>query len=136
MLVRMWKRQNPCTLLVGLYIGVFTNENSIRFLKKCKIELPYYPAIPLLDIYLKKSKTLIQKDIWSIFTVAKIWKQPKRTAIDNWIKWYIYTMKCYSAKKGIKSYYCNNMDLEGILLNELSHTEKNKYHTISLTCKI
>ena len=29
-----------------------------RFLKKLKIELPYDPAIPLLSIYLKKTKTL------------------------------------------------------------------------------
>ena len=27
-----------------------------RFLKKIKIELPYYPAISLLDIYLKKNE--------------------------------------------------------------------------------
>ena len=33
-----------------------------RFLKKLKIELPYDPAIPLLSIYPKKTKTLIQKD--------------------------------------------------------------------------
>ena len=32
-----------------------------RFLK-LKIELPYDPAIPLLGIYLEKTKTLIQKD--------------------------------------------------------------------------
>ena len=32
-----------------------------RFLKKLKTELPYDPAIPLLAIYLKKTKTLIQK---------------------------------------------------------------------------
>ena len=34
-----------------------------RFLKKLKIELSYDPAVPLLDIYLKKTKTLIPKDI-------------------------------------------------------------------------
>ena len=34
-----------------------------KFLKKLKLELPYDPAIPLLDIYLKKIKTLTQKDI-------------------------------------------------------------------------
>ena len=33
-----------------------------RFLKKLKIELPYEPAIPLLDIY--PEKTIIQKDTW------------------------------------------------------------------------
>ena len=35
-----------------------------RFLKKLKIQLQYDPAGPLLGIYLKKMKTLIQKDIW------------------------------------------------------------------------
>ena len=34
-----------------------------NFLKKLKIELPYDPVIPLLVIYLKKPKTLIQKNI-------------------------------------------------------------------------
>ena len=33
------------------------------FLKKLDIELPYDPAIPLLGIYPKKMKVLIQKDI-------------------------------------------------------------------------
>ena len=52
-------------------------------LKKLKIELPYYPATPLLDIYPEKNKTLILKDtcmpmfIAAIFTIAKTWKQAK-----------------------------------------------------------
>ena len=33
------------------------------FLKKLKIETPYVSIIPLLGIYPKKMKTLIQKDI-------------------------------------------------------------------------
>ena len=33
-----------------------------KFLKTLKIELSYDPAIPLLDIYLEKTKALIQKD--------------------------------------------------------------------------
>ena len=51
-----------------------------RFLKKLKIELPFEPAILLLSIYLKKTKTLIQKDtcipifLEALFTIAKIWK--------------------------------------------------------------
>ena len=54
-----------------------------RFLKKPKIELPNDPAIPVLGIYLKKTKTLIQKDtrtpmfIAVLFTFAKLWKQAK-----------------------------------------------------------
>ena len=61
------------------------------FLKKLKIELPYNPAIPLLDIYPKKMKTLTWKDICTrmfiaaVFTVAKIWKKHKCPLTDKWI---------------------------------------------------
>ena len=41
--------------------GVVNWKTAWGYLKKLKIELPYYPGIPLLGIYLKKSKTLIQK---------------------------------------------------------------------------
>ena len=57
-----------------------------RFLKKLKIELPYDPAIPLLSIYLDKSK--FQKDtcspmfIAALFTIAKTWKQHKCSLTD------------------------------------------------------
>ena len=60
--------------------------------KKLKIELPYDPAIPLLAIYVKKMKILIKKDtctpmfLAALFTIAKIWKQPKCPSIDEWIK--------------------------------------------------
>ena len=49
-----------------------------RFSKKLRIELSYDPAIPLLDIYLKKMKTLVGKDTCTpmftaaLFTTAKI----------------------------------------------------------------
>ena len=75
--------------------------------KKLEIEPPHDPAIPLLGIYLKKLKTLIQKDtctpmfIAALFTIARSWKQPKCPSTDEWIKkmWYIYTMEYYSAIK-------------------------------------
>ena len=37
----------------------------------------------------------------ALFTITKIWKQPKCPSIDEWIKkmWYIYTMEYYSAIK-------------------------------------
>ena len=57
----------------------------------------YDPAIPLLGIYLKKTKTLIQKDTCTpmftaaLFIIAKIWKQPKCPSTNEWMKkmWYI-----------------------------------------------
>ena len=54
-----------------------------RFLKKIKIELPYCPAFPLLGVYLKNTRTLGQKEPYTLvflvafFLIAKIWMQPK-----------------------------------------------------------
>ena len=76
-----------------------------NFLRKLKIEGPSDPTIPLLDIYLKKPKTLIQKNIWTsifiaaLFIKAEIWKQPKCKSIDEWILKSGGTMKYYSAIK-------------------------------------
>ena len=67
-----------------------------QFLKKLKIELPYGPAIPLLDIYTEnmvQKATCIPMFIAALFTIAKTWKQPKCPLADEWIKkmWCIHT---------------------------------------------
>ena len=84
-----------CKLVYPLWKTVW------RFLIKLKIELPYDPAIPLLDIYL--DKTTIQKDIGTpmgkaaLVTKAKMWKQPKCPPTEEQMKmWCIYTIKYYS----------------------------------------
>ena len=48
-----------------------------RFLKKLKIEVPYDPAITLLNIYTKNTGTLKQRIYTASFTIAEIWKEPK-----------------------------------------------------------
>ena len=76
-----------------------------RFLKRLKTELPYDPAIPFLGIYTEKN--MAPKDtctpmlIAALFTMAKIWKQPKCSWTEEWIKkmWYIQTMEHYSVIK-------------------------------------
>ena len=52
--------------------------------------------------------------------------------------WYIYTMEYYSAikKNEIMPFAATWMQLEIIILNEISQTEKDKYHIISLICEI
>ena len=56
MLERVWRKGNPLTLLVGMQTRTATMENSVRFLKKLEIELPYDPAIPLLGIHTKETR--------------------------------------------------------------------------------
>ena len=111
-----------------------------RVLKKLKIELPYDPAISLLGIY--PDKTFIEKDtcthmfMAALFTIAKTWKQPKCPLIYDWIRkmWYIYIMEYYSAIKmnKIMPFAATWMELESLILSEVSQKEKDKYYMISL----
>ena len=86
------------------------------------MELPVDPAIPLLGLYLKEPKTLIQKNISTpmfiaaLFTITKMWKQPKCQSVDEWIKqlWDIYTVEYYLAIKKKKNFtLCDSMDETG-----------------------
>jgi len=79
--------------------------------QKTKNKLPYNPAIPLLE-YIQRKQKQIRKDtctpmfIAALFTIDKIWKQPKSTSTDELTQiWYaqqnitqpFQTMKlCYS----------------------------------------
>ena len=61
--------------------------------------------------------------------------------IDRGIKkmWYICTMEYYSAMKKneiIMPFAVTWVDLESVILNEVSRTEKEKYSTTSFTCRI
>ena len=78
--------------------------------------------------------------IAALFTIAKTWKQHKCPSRDECIKkmWCIYTMEHYSAIKNneIIPFAATWMDLEIVILSEVSQTEKDKYHVISLICGI
>ena len=78
--------------------------------------------------------------IVALFTISKIWKQPKCPSVDEWIKqlWGIYTLEFYLAVKKKKNVLFATLwvDLENIMLSEISQSEKNKYHMTSLICGI
>jgi hypothetical protein len=62
-------------------------------------------VILLLDIYPKEHKTGYSRDtctlifIAALFTVVKLWKQPRCPTTDEYITklWYLYTMEYYSS---------------------------------------
>ena len=105
-----------------------------NFLRRLKMELLFDLAIPLLGLYPKSPETPIQF-VGAQFTIAKYWKQPKCPSVNEWIKklWYIYTMEFYAAerKKGLLRFSTAWMELESIMLSEISQVVKNKYDMIS-----
>ena len=67
------------------------------------------------------------------FTIGKYWKQPKCPSVNEWIKkpWYIYTIEYYAAeRKELLPFVTTWMELESIMLNEISQEVKDKYHII------
>jgi hypothetical protein len=68
--------------------------------------------------------------IAALVIIAKLWKQPRCPTIDEWIKkmWYLYTMEFYSdmKKNETLSFAGKWMELENIILSEISQTQKTK----------
>ena len=105
------------------------------------MELPFDPAIPLLGLYSKSPETPILKNlctpmfIAAQFTQTKCWKRPKCPSVNEWIQklWYIYTMEFYTAerKKELTPFVTAWMELESIMLSEISQVVRDKYHRIS-----
>ena len=100
-----WPRDGSCISCVSCIAGRFFTveplgkplENNTEVPKKLKIELPYNLPIPLLGTYSKEKKKnnnnnidlkiyLHPMFIAALFTIAKMWKQPKYPSIDEWIK--------------------------------------------------
>ena len=103
-----------------------------------EVEKAEVMAMPLGGLYPKNPETPIQKNlltpmfIAAQFTIAKCWKQPKCLSVNGWIKklWYIYIMEYYAAerKKELPSFTTAWMELESIMLSEISQLVKDKYY--------
>ena len=68
------------------------------------------------------------------FMIARCWKQPKCPSVNEWVKklWYIYTMKYYATEEKKELPFTTGwMELESIILSEISQAVKGKYHMIS-----
>jgi hypothetical protein len=129
-----------CKLVQSLWKTIW------RLLKKLTIDLPYDPAIPLLGIYPKECDSGYSRGtctpvfIAMLFTIAKLWKQPRCPTTEKWIKkmWYLYTMEFYSAtkKNEVLSFTSKWIELENIILSEVSQAQKTKNRMFSLICRL
>ena len=67
----------------------------------------------------------------ALFTIAEMWKQPECPSTEEWVKKLQHrcTMEYYSAIKNneIMPFVATQMDLENVILREVSNTEKEKY---------
>jgi hypothetical protein len=65
--------------------------------------------------------------IAALFTIAKLWKQPRCPITNEWNKniWYLYTMKFYLAIKKTKILPSagKRMELKNIILTDVSQVQ-------------
>ena len=130
MLERVWRKRNPLILLVGMQSSTSAMENSVE------IELPYDPAIPLLGIHTKETRserdTCTPMFIAALFIIARTWNQPRCPSADEWIRklWY---MEYYSASKknSFESILMIWMKLEPIIQSEVSQKDKDHYNILT-----
>jgi hypothetical protein len=126
-------------------IRYFSGENSLFISEphffNGDILLPEDPAIPLLGIYPEdvptgKKDTCSLMFIAALFIIARSWKEPRCPATEEWIQkmWYIYTMEYYSAikKNEFMKFLGKWMDLEDIILSEVTQSQKNSHDIYSL----
>jgi hypothetical protein len=99
------------------------------------------PAIPLLGIYPEVAPTC-SKDTCStmfreaLFIIARSREEPRCPSTEEWMQkiWYIYTMEYYSAIKNndFMKFLDKSMDLEDIILSEVTQSQKNSLDMHSL----
>ena len=74
--------------------------------------------------------------IAALFTIAKIWNQPKCPSKTDWIKkmWHIHTIEYYAViKKNEFMFFAGTwMNLETIILSKLTQEQKTKHCMFSL----
>ena len=118
-------------------------ENSMEVPQKTNNRVTIGPRNSTPRYISQETIMLICKDtftstsIGALLTIAKIWKQPKSTSTNEWIKKtrYKYTMGYYSSikKNDIMPLTITWMDLKSIILHEISQAEKRKYYILSCT---
>jgi hypothetical protein len=121
--------ENKIPLLVGLPTGT-TTLKIWNFLRKSEIDLPEYPAILLLGIYLKDAPPCHRgmcstMFIAVLFAIPRNWKQVRCPMTVEWIQkmWFIYIMEYYSAIKKddiLLSLASKWMEIENIIRSEIT----------------
>jgi hypothetical protein len=92
--------------------------------------------VPLLGRKLSKKDTCSTMFIAALFIIARSWKEPRCPSTEEWIQkmWYIYTMEYYSAikKNEFMKFLGKWMDLEGIILSEVTQSQRNSHNMYSM----
>jgi hypothetical protein len=141
MLSRLWRKRNTPSLLVGLQACTTTLEISLAVPQKighsttggsCNTSPGHisrrYPT--------GKKDTCSTMFIAALFIIARSWKELRCPSTEEWIQkmWYIYPTEYYSAikKNEFMKFLGKWMDLEDIILSEVTQSQRNSHNLCSM----
>ena len=136
MLERMQRKGNPLTLLLGMWTGAVTLENWVEVPQSVKNRPARWLSICTIGdlpqrFRCNETPGHLHPDVYSrMSTIAKQCQEPWCLSKDEWIKktWFMYTMEWYSNIRNDKypTFVSTWMELEAIMLSEVSQSEKDK----------
>ena len=115
--------------------GLATVENSVEDPQKIKNETALWLSSSTSGNISEETQSTNSKEYIHpcvhcsvIYTIANVWKQPKFSSVDEWIKhlWYIYIIEYYLIIKKKKNlpFVTVWVGLENIMLSATSQSEK------------
>jgi hypothetical protein len=112
-----------------------------QFLRILDMVLLEDHAITILGIYpedvpTSKKETCSTMFIAALFIIVRSWNELRCPSTEEWIQkmWYIYTMEYYSSikKNEFMKFLGKWLDLESIILSEVTQSQKNSHDMYSL----
>ena len=145
MFVRMWRKENPCTLLVGMQTGAATAESSMELPQKIKNGAALWPRNATAGNLSKETQNTNSKEHNCPYALCSVIynhqdMEAAQVPISRWVDkttlGYLHNgiLPGHTKKKILPCVAW--MDLENIMLSEISQSEKDKYHMNSLIYRI
>jgi hypothetical protein len=116
-------------------ISAIKFDPEMSFLKALQLRIIHLGIYPE-DVPTSKKETCSPMFIAALFIIVRSLKEPRCPSTEEWIQkmWYIYTMEYYSAikKNEFIKFLSKWLDLEGIILSEVTQSQKNSNDMYSL----
>ena len=87
--MRMWRKGNPCALLMEIKIGVATVESSMEIPQKIKNRTALQTSDSTSGNLFEETLNTYSKEYMhvmfmaALFIIAKVWKHPKYSLVDE-----------------------------------------------------
>ena len=140
----MWRKGNPFALSEALQTGIATVESSMVISQQIKNGSAFWPSDPTSGNISERTENANLKEHKNLYVHCSIIynhqdMEAAQLSINRWVdktaKGYLHNGILLGHKTNLP-FATAWMDLENIMISEISWSYKNKYHMISLTCRV